>query len=158
MAISVGERAPDFSLPATSGKEPVRLASFRGERNVVLLFFPLAWTGVCTQEMCAIRDDYAQFAEWDAEVLGISVDSPFALRAWAREQGFQFPLLSDFNRTAARAYDVYLEDMMGLHGVAKRAAFVIDKSGIVRYSEETPNPGVLPDLAAIRRTLAELAG
>lgn len=157
MTVEAGREAPEFSLPSKPGEEPVRLSDFRGKKSVVLLFFPLAWTSVCTGEMCTTRDDYDKYAELDAEVLGISVDSPFALQAWAREQDIPFPLLSDFNREASRRWDVLYEDLMGLRGVAKRAAFVVDRDGVVRYAEVCPSPGELPDLEAVRETLRQLA-
>lgn len=154
MPIREGQQAPGFSLKSTAGTEPIELAQYRGRKNVVLLFFPLAWTSVCTSEMCSIRDNLARYGDLDAEVLGISVDSPFALAAWAKEEGFDFPLLSDFNREAARSYDVLLEDLMGLKGVAKRAAFVVDKEGVVRYAEVCPTPAQLPDFRKIQAALA----
>lgn len=156
MTIEVGQKAPDFSLPHVPGQDPVKLSSYRDEKNVVLLFFPLAWSSVCTQELCGMRDDYSRYTDLDAEILGVSIDSPFALQAWSKEQGFQFPLLSDFNRDVSRQYDVLYEDLMGLRGVSKRAAFVIDKNGEVRYAEVCPTPGDLPDLEAIRGTLKDL--
>lgn len=156
MALAVGDRAPEFTLKGTAGEEPVALSSFAGEKNVVLLFFPLAWTSVCSTEMCSIRDNYSQYQSLDAEVLGISVDSPFALAAWAKEEGFEFPLLSDFNREAATAYDALYEDLMGLKGVAKRAAFVIDKESVVRYAEVCASPGDLPSFEKIQEALKGL--
>jgi peroxiredoxin len=156
MTIELGQQAPDFTLPHKPGEDPVKLSDYRADKNVVLLFFPLAWSPVCTDEMCATRDSYTQVADLDAEVLGISVDSPFTLQAWAENQGIQFPLLSDFNKDASRNYDVLYEDLLGLQGVAKRAAFVVDKSGKVRYAEVCPTPRDLPDLQAIRETLQDL--
>lgn len=156
MTIDVGRQAPDFTLPHKPGEAPVQLSDYRGQKNVVLLFFPLAWSPVCTDELCATRDSYAHYAEVDAEVLGISVDSPFALQAWADEQGFQFPLLSDFNKDVSKRYGVLYEDLLGLRGVAKRAAFVVDKEGKVRYAEVCPTPKDLPDSAAIRGVLKDL--
>ncbi len=156
MRLAIGEEAPDFALKGSVGDGPVKLSDYRDKSNVVLLFFPLAWTSVCTQEMCTLRDSYQRYADLDAEVLGISVDSPFALKAWSREENFPFPLLSDFNREACRAYDVLYDDLLGLKGVAKRAAFVIDKAGIVRYAEVCPSPKELPDFAAIQSTLKGL--
>ena len=156
MTIQQGSQAPDFTLKGTGGDEPVTLSEHRGEKNVVLLFFPLAWTSVCTDEMCTVRDGYADFGALDAEVYGLSVDSPFALGAWAKEQGFGFPLLSDFNKEVAAAYGVLYEDLLGLKGVAKRAAFVIDKDGVVRYAEVCPTPKDLPDFDQIKATLREL--
>ena len=157
MSIQVGDQAPDFTLKGTSGDEPIQLSQYRGQKSVVLLFFPLAWTPVCTNEMCSIRDGYPQYADLDAEVLGISVDSPFALGAWAKEQGFSFPLLSDFNREAATAYDVLYEDLIGLKDVAKRAAFVVDQQGVVRYAEVCPTPKDLPSFDKIREVLQGLS-
>ena len=110
MSIRVGEPAPDFALRGTQGDEPVRLSSFKGERNVVLLFFPLAWTSVCTKEMCSIRDSYAEYGKLNAQVLGISVDSPPALKAWSKEEGFPFPLLSDFNKDVSASYGALYEN------------------------------------------------
>jgi len=156
MTIAVGQQAPDFTLPHKPGQDPVRLAEYRGAKNVVLLFFPLAWSSVCTNELCTTRDNYPQLADQEAEVLGISVDSPFALQAWAGEQGFQFPLLSDFNKQVSKEYDVLYEDLLGLQGVSKRAAFVVDKAGTVRYAEVCPSPKDLPDLEAIQNTLQTL--
>ena len=156
MALQSGEQAPDFTLKGTPDGEPVTLSSYAGERNVVLLFFPLAWTSVCSTEMCSVRDSYAQYQNLDAEVFGISVDSPFALAAWAKQEGFNFPLLSDFNREVAARYGVLYEDLMGLKGVAKRAAFVVDKGGILRYAEVCASPADLPSLAEIQQTLAGL--
>ena len=156
MTITVGQQAPDLALPRQPGQDPVRLSDYRGEKNVVLLFFPLAWSPVCTNELTATRDDYAQYADLDAEVLGISVDSPFVLQAWASEQGLPFPLLSDFNKQASADYDVLYEDLLGLQGVSKRAAFVVDKEGTIRYAEVCPSPKELPDLEAVRSTLREL--
>ena len=156
MAIRVGEPAPDFALPGSQGNEPVRLSSFRGDKNVVLFFFPLAWTSVCTKEMCSIRDSYAEYGKLNAQVLGISVDSSFALKAWAKEEGFTFPLLSDFNKDVSASYGALYEDLMGLKGVSKRAAFVIDRAGVVRHAEVLPKASELPDFGAIKRVLTDI--
>ncbi|MEM6456926.1 MAG: peroxiredoxin [Acidobacteriota bacterium] len=153
MSLTVGSPAPDFALKATVGEAPIQLSGYQGSKQVVLLFFPLAWTSVCTTEMCSVRDSIARYSALDAVVLGISVDSPFALAAWAKEEGLTFPLLSDFNRETARAYDVLYDDLMGLHGVAKRAAFVIDRDGVIRYVEVCPSPGDLPNFDAIQDAL-----
>ncbi len=157
MSLQIGDTAPDFSLSGTQSADPVSLDDFRGEKNVLLLFFPLAWTGVCTKEMCGIRDSYSKYDGLDAQVLGISVDSPFALKAWAKEEGLEFPLLSDFNRKAARAYDAIYDQLLGFEGVAKRAAFVIDKEGIVQYAEVLESAADLPDFEAIEQTLSSLS-
>ena len=157
MSIRVGEAAPDFALRGSQGNDPVRLSSFKGQNNVVLLFFPLAWTSVCTKEMCSIRDSYADYGKLDAKVLGISVDSAFALKAWAKEEGFPFPLLSDFNKDVSASYGALYDDLMGLKGVSKRAAFVIDRGGVVRHAEVLEKASDLPDFDAVKRVLGDLA-
>ena len=156
MSIRVGEPARDFALRGTQSDDPVRLSSFKGQKNVVLLFFPLAWTSVCTKEMCAVRDSYSEYANLDAQVLGISVDSPFALKAWSKEEGFPFPLLSDFNREVSSSYGALYDDLMGLKGVSKRAAFVIDRAGIVRHAQVLEKASDLPDFAAVRSVLSDI--
>ena len=157
MSLQIGDTAPDFSLSGTQSADPVSLHDFRGQKNVLLLFFPLAWTGVCTKEMCGIRDSYSKYEGLNAQVLGISVDSPFALKAWAKEERLEFPLLSDFNRQAARAYDAIYDQLLGFEGVAKRAAFVVDKEGVVRYSEVLESAGDLPNFEAIEEALSALS-
>jgi peroxiredoxin len=150
-----GDKAPEFSLRA-SDKSLVKLSEQRG-KNVVLLFFPFAFTGVCTKELCYMRDSLAQYNDLDAQILAVSVDSPFTLAQWKEEQGFNFPLLSDFNKSASKKYDVlYKEFAFGLKGVAKRSAFVIDKKGIVRYAEVLENAGDLPNFEAVSATLKSL--
>ncbi len=156
MSLQIGDSAPDFSLKGTQSDDPVSLTGFAGSKSVVVLFFPLAWTGVCTKEMCGIRDNHAQYEDLEAQVLGISVDSPFALAAWSKEQGFNFPLLSDFNREASRAYGAIYDDLLGFKDVAKRAAFVVDKEGKVRYAEVLEKASDLPDFDAIRGVLSSL--
>ena len=156
MSIGVGEPAPDFALRGTQSDEPVRLSAFKGQHNVVLLFFPLAWTSVCTKEMCSIRDSYGEYGKLGAQVLGISVDSPFALKAWSKEEGFPFPLLSDFNRDVSSSYGALYENLMGLKGVSKRAAFVIDRGGVVRHAQVLDKASDLPDFAAVQRVLSDL--
>jgi peroxiredoxin len=157
MSIRVGEPAPEFALRGTQSDDPVRLSSFKGEKNVVLLFFPLAWTSVCTKEMCSIRDSYSEYGKLNAQVLGISVDSPFALKAWAKEEGFPFPLLSDFNRETSSSYGALYENLMGLKGVSKRAAFVIDRAGILRHAQVLDKASDLPDFGAVRTVLSDLS-
>ncbi len=156
MAISAGQTAPDFSLFA-SDKSQVSLSDFKG-KNVVLLFFPLAFTGVCTAELCNVRDNIALYNSTNAQVLGISVDSLFTLDKFKTEQNLNFPLLSDFNKTAATAYDVLYETFpaFGMLGVSKRAAFVIDANGTVQYAEVCATPGDLPSFEAIQNTLKSL--
>jgi peroxiredoxin len=156
MTLQSGDPAPGFELPHNPGEPPVRLADLTARGNVVLLFFPLAWSPTCTQEMCMLRDDYDRFGDLDAKVVGVSVDSPFALRAWAAEERFPFPLLSDFNRQVSRAYGALYDDFFGLQGVSKRAAFVIDRGGVVRYAEVLDDAGQIPDLGAVEKTLKSL--
>lgn len=148
-----GQQAPDFELPSTAGGT-FRLSSARDLRPVVMLFFPLAWSSVCTRELCGVRDDIARYRDLDAEVVGISIDSVFALRAWAKEQGFAFPLLSDFNRDVIELYDVVDPDLFGQKRVARRSAFVIDRAGRVKHREVCASAGDLPDFAAVLAALS----
>ena len=128
------------------------------DKNTVVLFFPLAFTGVCTAELCNIRDNIGLYNTTNAEVLGVSVDSLFVLGKFKEEQHLNFPLLSDFNKVAAKAFDVLYETFPAfeMQGVSKRAAFVIDKAGVVRYAEVCPTPGDLPNFSAIQACLAAL--
>ena len=155
MALQKGELAPSFTLK-TSENESLSLESYRG-RNVVLLFFPLAFTGVCTAEMCTMRDNMAQYEGLDAQVLAVSVDSPFTLAKFKAEQNLNFPLLSDFNKEAASQYDVLYQDFFGMKGVAKRSAFVIDATGKLAYVEVLENAGDQPNYHAIQETLRGLS-
>ncbi|RMH21123.1 MAG: peroxiredoxin [Gemmatimonadetes bacterium] len=157
MALSPGTPAPDFELPLKPGEAPLRLSDYRGERPVVLLFFPLAFSSTCTKEMCAVAEDYGAWQELGAEVIGVSVDSPFVNQKFAAECGAPFPIVSDFNRAASRAYDVLYEEFYGLEGVSKRAAFVIDREGIVRYAWVSDDAGVMPDLDAVREAVRAAA-
>lgn len=155
MSISVGDKAPDFKLYNTEKKE-VSLADLRG-RNVVLLFFPAAFTGVCTDELCGIRDTIQDYNDLNATVLGISVDMPFTLAKYKEDQNYNFDLLSDFNKEVSSAYDtLYEEFVLGLRGVSKRSAFVIDKDGKIAYAEVLENAGELPNIDAVKKTLSEL--
>jgi peroxiredoxin len=158
MPIPVGAKAPDFSLKSKSaaGVADVKLRDNLGKKNTVLLFFPLAFTGVCTQEMCDISSGLNTYAGLNAEVIGISVDSPFAQEAWAQKEKIGVKLASDLNKKTAEAYGVLLPDLLGFGATSARAAFVIDKSGTVRYSEQTPTPKDLPNFEAVRQTLAGL--
>lgn len=156
MPVSVGDQAPDFTLPGAPGTDPVTLSSFRGERNVVVLFFPLAFTSVCTDEMCHMAETYDEWTGLDAEVLGVSVDSPFVNQKFAQETGAAFPILSDFNKEAIKAFDVMYEEFFGLRGVAKRSAFVVDRNGAVRYAWVSEDAGVLPDFQAIKAAVEAL--
>lgn len=157
MSIQVGQAAPAFTLYDTD-KNKVSLADLKG-KNVVVLFFPLAFTGVCTTELCNVRDNIAVYNNTNATVLGVSVDSLFTLGKFKAEQNLNFPLLSDFNKDAAKAFGVLYETFPAfeMQGVSKRAAFVIDAEGVVRYAEVCPTPGDLPDFAAIHQTLTTLA-
>jgi len=153
--IQTGQQAPDFTL-YDSDKQKVTLSDFKG-RNVLLLFFPQAFTGTCTKELCNTRDNIALYNEANAQVLAISVDSLFTLARYKEDQHLNFPLLSDFNKETSAAYgtlyDVFAFDMKG---VSKRSAFVIDKDGVVRYAEVLEKASDLPDFAAIQKTLREL--
>lgn len=153
--LSPGDKAPDFALRA-SDKSLVKLSEQRG-KNIVLLFFPFAFTGVCTKELCMMRDRLAEYESLDAQILAVSVDSPYTLAKWKAEQSFNFPMLSDFNKTVSKKYDsLYKEFGLGLKGVSKRSAFVIDKEGIIRYAEVLENAGELPDFEAVNQTLQSL--
>ena len=155
MALSVGDTAPDFKLFSSEKKE-VSLSDFKGD-NVVVLFFPLAFTGVCTTELCTMRDNIADYNQLNAKVIAISVDSLFTLEKFKAEQNLNFPLLSDFNKTASKGYDSMYEDfVLGMKGVSKRSAFVVDKKGIIRYAEVLESAGDLPNFAAVKETLAKL--
>ncbi len=155
MALKQGDAAPHFTLPNTTN-EPVSLESFRGQ-PVVVLFFPLAFTGVCTAELCTMRDNMGKYNASNAQVLGISVDSPFTLAQFKDKENLNFPLLSDFNKEAAKAYNVVYEDFFGLKGVAKRSAFVVDASGKIAYAEVLENAGEQPNYPIIQSTLRSLS-
>lgn len=155
MSVQVGQEAPDFTLKDTETQD-VALSSFRGQKNVVLLFVPFAFTGVCTNELCSVRDNLGTYGQLDAEVLGISVDSPFAQKQWKEKENLNFTLVSDFNRSVSKAYGAQFDDLMGFSGVAKRAAFVIDKAGKVQYAEVLESPRDLPDFDKIQETLRGL--
>jgi glutaredoxin-dependent peroxiredoxin len=158
MAIPVGSKAPDFTLKSktANGLVDVKLSNNYGKSNTVLLFFPLAFTSVCTTEMCDITAGLNQYKGMNAEVIGVSVDSPFAQEAWAQKEKIGIILASDLNKRTAEAYGVLLPDLIGLGAVSARSAFVIDKNGMIQYSEQTPTPKDLPNFAAIRETLARL--
>ena len=155
MAVNVGDKAPDFKL-YSSDKQEVSLSDYK-DKNVVLLFFPLAFTGVCTKELCTMRDNIADYDGLDAQILAVSVDSLFTLDKFKAEQGLNFPLLSDFNKTTSQAYDSYYSDfVLGMKGVSKRSAFVIDKEGTVQYAEVLDSAGDLPNFEAVKKALASL--
>jgi peroxiredoxin len=153
--LTIGEKAPVFSL-VSDQKKAINLADYAGQK-VVLLFFPMAFTSVCTTELCNMRDDIAYYEGLDAKILAVSVDSPFTLAKFKEDQRLNFPLLSDFNKAVSEAYGtLYAEFVLGLKGVSKRSAFVIDQEGVIRYAEVLENAGEIPNFAAIKETLAQL--
>lgn len=155
MKVQVGQQAPDFKLFNTD-KKPVQLSEQKG-KNVVLLFFPLAFTGVCTKELCATRDELSFYNDANAVVYGISIDSVFSLKKFKEEQNLNFDLLSDFNKEAAIAYDsLYDTFFLDMKGVTKRSAFVIDKHGIIQYAEILEDAGNVPDFSAIKNCLERI--
>lgn len=155
MALKAGDKAPLFTLHASDTKE-VSLSDYTG-RNVVVLFFPLAFTGVCTAELCTMRDALAEFNGMDTDVLAISVDSPFTLAKFKELEKLNFPLLSDFNKEVSRQYgSLYDTFVFGMEGVSKRSAFVVDKEGVIRYAEVLESAGDLPNFASVKETLASL--
>lgn len=164
MAISVGSYAPEFTLCTlgASGPELFKLTDHVGSQNILLLFVPMAFTGVCTQEFCEISKSINDFTSLNAKVIGISGDNPFAQKAWAEKEGITLQLLSDYDHKVAAAYDVAYEAFLPdknliMGGVPKRSAFIVDKAGIVQYAESSDNPGQLPNFDAIKAKLKELA-
>src|SRR5512136_2081939 len=158
MAIPVGAKAPDFSLKSkqASGLVDVKLSNNFGRKNTVLLFFPAAFTSVCTQELCDITSGLNAYSGLNADVIGISVDTPFAQEAWAKQEKIGITLASDLNKEVIKKYNVVFPMLAGVGDTAARAAFVIDKAGVIRYSEQTPTPRDLPDFKAIKDALAKL--
>jgi len=159
MSLKKGDTAPDFTLKSHL-LDDVQLSSFKGKKNVVVLFFPLVGTAVCEKELCTTRDGMKDYEQLDAQVLAISVDSPFAQKLWADRHGFNFLLLSDFNKEVSKKYgsffDVFVPGKFDYNGVAKRSAFVIDKNGTIQYAEVLDNPGLEPDYKAIQEILGKL--
>jgi glutaredoxin-dependent peroxiredoxin len=155
MAVDVGSKAPDFTL-TNQERQTVKLSEQRG-KPVVLAFFPAAFSSVCTKELCTFRDSLARLNQAQAQVYGISVDTFFTLKAFHDQQGYNFPLLSDFNKQAIRDYGVFNEDMIGLKGIAKRAVFVIDKDGVVRHREVLDDARNEPDYDALFKALGSLS-
>ncbi|NCG09188.1 MAG: redoxin domain-containing protein [Verrucomicrobia bacterium] len=155
MALAINSPAPDFTLKTKNaeGLHDVSLSENYGKKKTVLLFFPLAFTSVCMEEMCSVSSGIQEYADLNAAVYGISVDSPFALEKMAAVDGLKFPLLSDFNKDVATAYDVLYPDLLGFKGVAKRSAFVIDENGTIIYAESSDDPKQLPDFDAVKAAL-----
>ncbi len=163
MALSVGTKAPDFTLTTLgeNGPELITLSEKIGSGNILLLFVPMAFTGVCTDEFCSVTSELADYEGMNATVLGISGDNPFAQAAWAEKEGIGLTLLSDYEHEAAKAYDVaydsFLPDKnLTMGGVPKRSAFIIDSEGVIQYAESNDSPGDLPDFDAIKAKLKEL--
>jgi glutaredoxin-dependent peroxiredoxin len=155
MPLTIGDTAPRFTLPAEPG-EIVDVGARMGERPVVLLFFPLAFSSVCTEELCTVRDSWDEWESLEADVFGISVDSPFVTRRFREELGLPFPLLSDFNHDVGSAYGVLYEDYFGLRGVARRAAFVVGTDGRIAYAWVGERDDVLPDFPAVRQAVRSI--
>jgi peroxiredoxin len=153
MTVEVGSEAPDFTLNDYN-KQPVQLSSFRGDKPVLVVFYPFAFSGICTGELCQLRDEFADYDNKGVQVLGVSVDTPFSLKAWAEQEGYQFPLLSDFwpHGEVARAYGVFNEQA----GLAVRGTFLVDKAGVVRFAEVNA-PGEARDQQGWKKAVAELA-
>lgn len=163
MAIQTGQKAPDFTLVTKSADGPqlVKLSEHIGKSKIVLLFVPMAFTSVCTSELCELSDNLTDYEDLDAKIFAISGDNPFAQEIWAQKEGIKITLLSDYEHEVAKAYGIAYEQFLPeanliMGGVAKRSAFVIDLDGIIRYSEAQDHPKDLPDFDAVKRTLAEI--
>ncbi len=163
MALTVGSKAPDFTLTtkAADGPQPIKLSDNFGKQNTLLLFFPMAFTGTCTTEMCDISNGLREFSALNATVYGISGDNPFAQEAWAQKENITLPLLSDYEHAVAKSYGVAYESFLPqlnlpMGGVAKRSAFVIDRAGVIQYAETLEDARELPNFDAIKTKLAEL--
>jgi len=154
MALQIGQPAPNFTL-FSSQKEKISLNNFAGNKNVLILFFPQSFTGVCTKELCSVRDDIARYNNANAEVLAISVDSIFTLAKFKEDQQLNFTLLSDFNKEVSALYESIYASFtdMDMHGVSKRSAFIVDKQGIIQYAQVLESAGDIPDFNAINETL-----
>ena len=163
MALNVGDKAPDFELSSKTAEGPkkIKLSNNFGKKNTVVLFFPMAFTGVCTKEMCEVSQGMNAYTGLNADVLGVSGDNPFAQAAWAEKEKITVPLLADYEHKVAQtygiAYDSFLpQKNLGMAGVAKRSAFVIDKQGVIRYAESSDDPAQLPNFEKIKQTLTTL--
>jgi len=157
MPLAPGTPAPDFALPVKPKEPPLRLADHLGERVVVLMFFPLAFSSTCTEQMCTVAENYAVWTALDAEVIGISIDSPWVNRKFAADCGATFPIASDFNKEVSAAYDALCDDFWGLKGVTRRVVYVIDRSGTIVYAWEGEHPGIMPDFPEIMAAVAGAA-
>lgn len=157
MALSVGTLAPDFTLKSKTadGLVDVKLSANFGQKQTVLLFFPLAFTGVCTAELCDITSGLSAYASLGAEVIAISVDSPFAQEAWAKKENIKLTIVSDLNKETTKAYDVLFPGLAGIGDTSARAAFVIGQDGVIKYAEKTATPKDLPDFEAVKAALAK---
>ena len=151
--LAIGTTAPDFTLPNGPGTE-VALADLLSKGPVVVFFYPHAYSSVCTEEFCGVRDDWSAWSELKASVVGISVNTPFVVAQWKQEIGLPFELLSDFNKDTITAYDAIYDEFFGLKGVAKRSAYVIGTDGTIAYAWQTEDAGVQPDMDAIKAALA----
>lgn len=154
MSLNINDYAPQFVLKDSDGND-TSLEQYRG-KPVLLLFFPLAFTGVCTKELCTVRDNMNVYEKINAQVLAISVDSFFTLSQFKKQQNLNFPLLSDFNKDISKAYGAYYDEFFGMHGVSKRSAFVIDKDGKIRYAEVLDKASDLPDFDKIQSVIEHL--
>ncbi len=155
MSINKGDKAPEFSLKNTQGNE-ILLSSFKDRSNVILLFFPLAFSSVCTKELCNMRDNMKMFNSLNTKVIAISVDSFFSLKEFKKAQNLSFTLLSDFNKKASKQYGVLYDNFYGMKEVSKRAAFVIDRQGTVIHCEVLEDAGKMPDISTLRETLSRI--
>lgn len=154
--VAVGQQAPDFTLHEVFGEDPVTLSAHRGQ-PVVLMFVPLAFSGTCTQELCHVGENWSVWGDMGARIYGISVDSPFVNRKWRSDMGVPFPILSDFNKTAASAYGVLEQDFFGLEGVAKRSVFVVDGAGGISFAWVSDDPGLLPPFDEIIEAVRDVS-
>ena len=163
MALAVGTKAPDFSLASKTadGPKQIKLSENFGKTNTLLLFFPMAFTGTCTTEMCGISNGLREYTDLNASVYGISGDNPFAQEAWAKKESITVPLLSDYEHKVAKQYDVMYDSFLpqmnlGMSGVAKRSAFIVDRAGVIQYAESNDDARELPNFDKIKAKLAEL--
>ncbi|MBI4661987.1 MAG: redoxin domain-containing protein [Verrucomicrobia bacterium] len=163
MALKIGDKAPDFELSTKTSEGPkkLKLSNNFGKKNTVLLFFPMAFTGVCTKEMCDVSQGLNAYTNLNAEVWGVSGDNPFAQEAWAQKERITVPLLADYEHKVAQSYGVSYDSFLpqknlGMAGVPKRSAFVVDKQGVIRYAESSDDPTQLPNFDAIKQALASL--